>query len=104
VWCTVLGNGARKRYTPLEDHNLRSRVLRPAVKQLGMPWVGFHTFRHTCASTLFARGKSIKQVQHWLGHADAAFTLRTYVHLQDGDLGGADLWDALTGDGAGVTV
>jgi integrase len=59
-----------------------------------MEWVGFHTFRHTCASTLFARGKSIKQVQHWLGHADASFTLRTYVHLQDGDLGGAEFWDA----------
>jgi integrase len=94
VWCSVLGKGARRGHAPLEDHNLRNRVLRPAVKALGMPWVGFHTFRHTCASTLFARGKSIKQVQHWLGHADPSFTLRTYVHLQDGDLGGAEFWDA----------
>jgi integrase len=27
------------------------------------------------------------QVQRWLGHHSAAFTLATYVHLLDGDLG-----------------
>ena len=32
---------------------------------------------------LFAGGKNVKQVQEWLGHADPAFTLRTYVHLVD---------------------
>ena len=58
-----------------------------------MPWVGFHTFRHTCASILFARGKSIKQVQEWLGHADPGFTLRTYVHLMDEGLGSAGFLD-----------
>jgi hypothetical protein len=26
-------------------------------------------------------------VQHWLGHHSAAFTLATYVHLLDGDIG-----------------
>ena len=28
-----------------------------------------------------------KQVQHWLGHHAASFTLDTYVHLLEGDLG-----------------
>jgi integrase len=32
--------------------------------------VSFHTFRHTCASLLFAEDKNAKQVQEWLGHAD----------------------------------
>jgi len=27
------------------------------------------------------------QVQRWLGHHSAAFTLAAYVHLLDGDLG-----------------
>lgn len=27
------------------------------------------------------------QAQRWLGHHSAAFTLATYVHLLDGDLG-----------------
>lgn len=41
------------------------------------------------ASTLFAQGRNIKQVQHWLGHLAASFTLDTYVSLLDDDLGGA---------------
>jgi integrase len=52
-------------------------------------WVGFHTFRHTCASLLFEQGRNLAQVSKWLGHADPAFTLRTYVHLMDEGVGGA---------------
>ena len=37
-------------------------------------WVSFHSFRHTCASLLFEAGKSIKQVQEWLGHANISTT------------------------------
>jgi integrase len=50
-------------------------------------WAGFHTFRHTVASRLFAAGRNVVQVQRWLGHHSASFTLDTYVHLLDGDLG-----------------
>ncbi len=71
---------------PLERHNVSRRVLKPAAKQTGLDWVGFHTFRHTCASMLFAEGRNAVQVQHWLGHHSASFTLATYVHLLDGTL------------------
>jgi integrase len=77
----------------LNARNLRRRVLDPATKPLGLGWIGFHTFRHTCASLLFAGGKDVKQVQEWLGHADPGFTLRTYVHLLDEGLGSADFLD-----------
>ena len=87
LWPTTAG-------TPMAPHNLRGRVLMPAVTGLGLEWVGFHTFRHTCASLLFAAGKDVKQVQMWLGHADPGFTLRTYVHLMDEGLGSADFLDA----------
>jgi integrase len=86
VWTTRFG-------TPLNARNLRRRVLDEATKPLGLGWVGFHTFRHTCASLLFAGGKDVKQVQEWLGHADPGFTLRTYVHLMDEGLGSADFLD-----------
>jgi len=33
------------------------------------------------------RGANAVQVQRWLGHHSAAFTLARYVHLLDGDLG-----------------
>lgn len=46
-----------------------------------------------CASLLFEGGKNVKQVQEWLGHHDAGFTLKTYVHLIDDGLGGADFLD-----------
>ena len=70
---------------PLDKDNLRRRHLRPAAEEAGAPWAGLHTFRHTCASLLFERGASVVQVQRWLGHYSAAFTLSTYVHWLDGD-------------------
>jgi len=72
---------------------LWKNVLKPTAKKAGVPWAGFHTFRHTCASILFASGKNPKQVQMWLGHSDPGFTLRTYVHLIDDGLGDADFLD-----------
>jgi integrase len=79
----------------------RKNVLHPAAKAAGVPWAGFHTFRHTCASILFASGKNPKQVQMWLGHSDPGFTLRTYVHLIDDGLGDADFFDAAKWAGGG---
>jgi integrase len=73
--------------TPLNHSNTLSRVLRPVVEEVGAPWAGFHSFRHTCASILFERGKNAKQVQKWLGHHSAAFTLQRYVHLLGDDMG-----------------
>jgi integrase len=75
--------------TPLNADNLRRRVVQPVVEEIGAPWASFHTFRHTCASLLFSRGANAVQVQRWLGHHSAAFTLATYVHLLPGELGSA---------------
>ena len=75
--------------TPLHYSNLFRRVLRPVAEEAGAPWAGFHTFRHTCATLLFAGGRNAVQVQRWLGHHSPAFTLATYVHLLDEDLGTA---------------
>src|SRR5205823_3766641 len=73
---------------PLRQENLRRRVFEPTAQEAGVPWVGFHTFRHTCATRLFAQGRNAVQVQRWLGHHSPAFTLSVYVHLLDDDLGG----------------
>jgi integrase len=80
---------------------VRRRALKPAAEEAGAPWAGFHTFRHTWASMLFERGANAVQVQRWLGHHSAAFTLATYVHLLSDDLGdpldlGAELADVAT--------
>jgi integrase len=73
--------------SPLMQANVFRRVLQPAREEACLPWVGFHAFRHTCASMLFAEGRNAVQVQRWLGHHSPAFTLATYVHLLDGDIG-----------------
>jgi integrase len=72
--------------TPLMYGNVLRRALKPAAEEAGVPWAGFHTLRHTCASLLFAAGRNAVQVQRWLGHHSAAFTLERYVHLLPDDL------------------
>jgi integrase len=75
--------------------NTYRRVLGPTLVRASgegetsdLTWAGFHTFRHTCASLLFAQGRNIRQVQEWLGHHGPGFTLRTYVHLLEDGIGG----------------
>ena len=70
-------------------------MLKPASRSVGLGWVTWHTFRHTCASLLFDQGRNVKQVQGWLGHADPSYTLRTYVHLMDEGIGDASFMDAV---------
>ena len=73
----------------MNPDNLHERILRPACSEAGVEWAGFHSFRHTLASRLFADGRNVVQVQRWLGHSSPSFTLETYVHLLSDDLGGA---------------
>jgi integrase len=72
--------------TYIRADNLRSRMLKPIMQEIGAPWAGFHSLRHTCASMLFERGANVKKVQRWLGHHSPAFTLNTYVHLLSDEL------------------
>src|SRR3954453_20564394 len=87
-------NGGR-----VEQSNLMTRVLKPAAVAAGVgewvktpkgrraeTWVGFHSFRHTCATRLFRSGWNAVQVQRFIGHTDPGFTLRRYVHLLPEDL------------------
>jgi len=81
---------------PLDPSNVFSRVFKPAARRAGVPWAGFHTLRHTCATMLFRQGYNAKQVQVWLGHHSPAFTLATYVHLLPDDLPQPRFLDHLT--------
>lgn len=102
------------------DHsNTLRRVLKPAAVRAGLgcwivartaagkqkaeSWVAFHTFRHTCATVLFRHGWNAVKVQKHLGHSDAGFTLRRYVHLLDQDMDAPDFMDTMTGSDVGNT-
>lgn len=92
----------------VDQSNLMSRILKPAAVEAGLgewvlakgrrrpeSWVGFHTFRHTCATLLFRQGWNAAQVCRHLGHSDPGFTLRRYVHLLDTDVPEPTLLDSL---------
>ena len=61
------------------------RHWRPAFTRAGIAYNeghdGMHALRHFYASTLLARGVTIKELAEYLGHSDPGFTLRTYTHL-----------------------
>jgi integrase len=95
----------------IEPSNLMTRVLKPAAVAAGIgqwietqdgkraeSWVGFHSFRHTCATILFRNGWNAVQVQRWLGHHKPSFTLDVYVHLIDSDTLDPLFMDALLGN------
>jgi integrase len=48
-----------------------------------VPSIRLHDARHTCGTLMHLQGVPIAVVSAWLGHADAAFTMRTYVHSQN---------------------
>lgn len=66
--------------TPLNPKNLLRRVLQPACRELGLPPVGWHSFRHTHATLLGEVGESLRTAQAILGHSDLKTTLNVYTH------------------------
>jgi integrase len=51
--------------------------------------IRLHDARHSCASIMHAQAVPIAVISAWLGHADPAFTMRTYVHAQNDALNDA---------------
>ena len=70
--------------TPVKQHVFDAVAWHRAVTGAGLPLGrvnGMHALRHFYASALLDAGESIKAVAEWLGHSNAAFTLRVYAHL-----------------------
>ncbi len=53
------------------------------LERAGVRRVRLHDARHTCGTLLHLQGVPVAVIAAWLGHADASFTMRTYVHSQD---------------------
>jgi integrase len=56
------------------------RIMRRIVKKAGVPWAGWHTFRHSFASELVKQGVDIYTVSKILGHKSVSITEKTYLH------------------------
>lgn len=65
--------------TPLDETNLMRRLIKPVAKELGMPWLSWHVFRHTHATLGDQIGMALSDRQAQMGHGDARMTLH-YTH------------------------
>lgn len=68
--------------THQDDHNFRRR-LRPAIAAVGAQRATPHTFRHSLATELLARGRDTSEIAKILGHRNDAFTRRVYIHAPE---------------------
>lgn len=75
-----------QRGRPLNPSNLRIAFSNPPPNA-GVPEIGLHALRHTCASLLIEERTSSLRLQRWMGHHAAAYTLETYGHLINDELG-----------------
>lgn len=71
-------SGGRKPYW-YQSLMMRNQI-REVARRIGITKkMGWHTFRHTCATLLRASGADIKVVQELLRHASCRVTLDTYT-------------------------
>ena len=52
-------------------------AFRSVLKKAGIGNFRFHDLRHTAASHLTMRGRSLKEVQEFMGHRDSRMTMRS---------------------------
>jgi integrase len=70
--------GADGRY--LDGSALRRRY-RTAQKTAELEPIRFHDLRHTFGSLAITQAESVRELQDWMGHADARTTAR-YIHYK----------------------
>lgn len=58
--------------------NLQQKVLRPTGDKLGIPSLGFHTFRHSYRAWLDASGTPVGVQQRLMRHAQVSTTMNVY--------------------------
>lgn len=61
---------------PVDPKNLLRRRLKPTGKALGIPWLGWHTFRRTFSTLADQSGMSAGERQAVMGHANSSMTAR----------------------------
>ena len=70
---------AARKGQPLNLDNLATRVIKPAIEEIGLKWHGWHSFRRGLATNLYVLGIPDKTIQAILRHADLSTTMNKYV-------------------------
>ena len=93
---------ASRKGTPLNENNLMRRVLKPAGKALGMPWLSWHCFRHTHSTLGEQLGMALSDRQAQMGHGDVRMTMHyTHSDLERRRTAIETMTDRLIGEPAG---
>ena len=72
---------------PIDLDGWAKRIMRPALKSVGLDGARLHDLRHTFAALQLSAGVHFMQVSRWLGHANYTLTLNTYgewIPAEDG--------------------
>jgi integrase len=80
-WATEGFVFRNRRGGPIRRTHFRSYSYMPLLTKAGLPFIKFHSTRHTAASLALADGESVKLVSEMLGHSDASITLNVYAHV-----------------------
>ena len=75
----VAVNEAGEPYSP----DSLTRMWHKLATAAGVRPIRLHDARHSCGTALHLRGVPLAVIAKWLGHADAATTVRIYAHSQD---------------------
>ncbi|WJR33395.1 tyrosine-type recombinase/integrase [Mycobacteroides immunogenum] len=75
----VVSNEIGEPYSPA----VLSRYWRDMLRRVGMRHIKLHGARHTCATIMHLQGVPIAVIAAWIGHKDAALTMRLYAHSHD---------------------
>lgn len=78
------------------------KPLKTLLKRTGLPYIPFHSFRHTCNMLLLSEGVEAKVRMAILGHSSVATTVGVYTHVVEGSTVAAmDALDRLLDGGSG---
>ncbi len=72
---------------PLSPDTVLKKILRPALKRAGVVGkvIGWHSFRHSLATSLRSLGVDIKTAQELLRHANSRITMEIYTQAVSSD-------------------
>jgi len=65
---------------PMNHSMSMKRIIKPVLRKLGLPSIGWHDLRHTLISWLGSAKYSPKMIADVVGHSDIQTTLSVYTH------------------------
>ena len=73
---------------PVSPDTLLKKIIRPALQRAGVvgKMIGWHSFRHSLATSLRALGVDIKTAQELLRHANSRITMDIYTQAVSSDM------------------